>query len=151
LLSATVYTPSFLGFDIPNKKVSLFNGGTCKWNGTTLKSVGDAVVGILSSPSTTENKYLRIHDFHVNQLELLSIFEEETKTKWQVEDLDIEELAKDATTRLQGGEVNDYTVYTILKSITFGKNSAAAWDVNDDSATLGLQKKDLREELKKAL
>jgi hypothetical protein len=78
-------------------------------------------------------------------------FRRETKTKWQVEDLDIEELAKDATTRLQGGEVNDYTVYTILKSITFGKNSAAAWDVNDDSATLGLQKKDLREELKKAL
>jgi hypothetical protein len=68
-----------------------------------------------------------------------------------VEDLDIDELAKDATTRLQGGEANDYTIYTIIKAVAFGKNNASTWDVNDDSAALGLQKKDLREEIKKVL
>jgi hypothetical protein len=68
-----------------------------------------------------------------------------------VEDLDIDELGKDATTRFQGGEVNDYTIYTIAKAVVFGNNSASTWDVNDDSAALGLQKKDLREEIKKVL
>jgi len=144
-------TNYFGGFDIPNKKVSLFNGGTLKWNGTTVASIGDAVVGVLSSPETTKNKYLRVHDFHVSQLDILSILEEETNTKWAVEDLDIDALAEEATAKLFAGEVNDYTVYTIVKAVAFGKSSASAWDPEDDSRAVGLQKKDLREEIKKVL
>lgn len=65
--------------------------------------------------------------------------------------MNLDELARDATTKLQAGEVNELTIPTIVKSVIFGSNSAATWDVNDDSGALGLQKKDLREEIKKVL
>ena len=68
-----------------------------------------------------------------------------------MEDLDIDALAKEATAKLQAGEVNNYNIYTIAKAAAFGSSSSIAWGVEDDSRALGLRKKDLREEIKKVL
>lgn len=142
----------FLGFDLQNKKAFLYNGGTLRWHSTTIASIGDAVVGILSSPDTTRNRYLRVHDFHVNQLDILFILEEETRTKWTIVDIDIDVLAREAITRIQAGEITEDNIYTIFKAATFGKSSApAAWGSEDDSRALGLQRKDLREEIRRFL
>jgi hypothetical protein len=144
-------THLFLGFDLKNKKATLFNGGTQRINTTTLEHVGQTVVSVLSSPDSTKNKHVRVHDFNVSQKEILAILEEETSSKYTVEDVAVDTLAQEAAAKLKAGEVTEANIYAIVKSTIFGSASSAAWGEEDDSQALGLPKKDLREEIKKLL
>ncbi|PVF93888.1 NAD(P)-binding protein [Serendipita vermifera] len=144
-------TSQFSGFDIPNRKATIFNGGTAKVNMTLLDSIAQAVVSIISDPVTFKNRPLRIHDFFVSQNEILSILEEETGAKFTVEAVDLDGLVKKAEERLAQGEVTEENIYTIIKGHVLGEESSARWGEDDDSVVAGLTKRDLRAEIKKLL
>jgi hypothetical protein len=144
-------TTQFLGFDIPNRKATIYSGGNAKVNTTTVDSIARAVAAILSDPPTFKNKAVRIHDFFVTQNEILAILEEETGFKFTVKEVDIEELARTASAGLARGEISEYNIYSMVKAHIWGKESSSRWGEEDDSVTLGLITKDLREEIKKVL
>jgi hypothetical protein len=118
---------------------------------TLLDSIAQAVVSIISDPITFKNRPLRIHDFFVSQNEILSILEEETGTKFEVEEVDLDGLVKKAAERLAQGEVTEENIYTVIKGHVLGESSSAQWGEDDDSVLAGLTKKDLRTEIKKLL
>jgi len=136
---------TFLGIDLVNKKATLIDNGSLKVNHTTLSSIGDAIVGILSKPASVKNREVRIHDFYVSQQEILKIAEEELG-KFEVTNVSSSEL-----TRTSEAAGNFEALYGLVKVATWGPTSSAAWGVEDDSKSLGLKAKDLRAEVVKVI
>lgn len=141
----------FLGFDIPNKKATIYSGGNARINTTTLGTIGASLVALLSNPAPYKNKFVRISDFHVSQNEILAILEAETGSKFAIEEVDINKLKEDSGRGLAAGEWTEANIYGVVKGSIFGTGSSANWGHDDDTESLGLPKKDLRTEIKKIL
>lgn len=147
----TGLTHQFLGFDVLNRKATIYNGGDLKFNTTTTGTVGAAVVSVLSDPASSRNQSLRISDFFVTQNEVLAVLEAEIGSKFAVTAVDIDRLKEERSLALTRGEWTLGNIYDVVKACIFGSKSSARWGEDDDSKTLGLPKKDLKEEIKKAL
>lgn len=141
----------FLGFDIPNKKVTLYNGGTDPFNSTTLESIGAAVVSILSTPEKFKNKPIRISDFFNSQKEVLNIIEAETGSTFEVTEVDIDKIQADTEAALRKGEWTQPNIFGAITASVFATKAASKWGTTDDTLSLGLPKKDLKTEIKKVL
>jgi len=148
---ATELTTPFFFLDLKAKKATLFDGGANPFHTTTLASVAQSVVGVLTHPSATENKAVRIHDFFITQRDVLSMLEAELGP-FTVQDVAVRELADRASAGLACGEVTEANIYALVQTATFGmEGSSACWPEDDDSAFLGLPKRDLKAEIKKVL
>lgn len=142
----------FFGIDIHKKKASIFSGGNNKFDSTTLDGISRGVAAVLLEPSAFKNKAVRIHDFFVTQNEILSVLEEETGSKYEVEEVDADELLRQGFEAIERGEFNEASVYKVVKGSLYGTGeSPARWGEEDESTLLGLPKKDLREEVRKVL
>ena len=134
-----------------NKKATLFDGGVNLFHTTTLASIGQSVVGVLSSSSATENKPVRVHDFFVTQNEILATLEAELGP-FTVQNVDVPQLVEQCNAGLARGEFTEANIYGVVQAAAFGaEGSSARWPEDDDSVLLGLPKRDIKEEIKKAL
>lgn len=139
------------GIDYEAKKATLFDEGTQKFNTTSRASIARAIVGVLRSPDESANKTVYIHDFYTTQRAILDIVESEIGTKLETTSMNLEEVGKESLKALARGERNPQNVFGGLRWAVWGKEASADWDENDDSERLGLEKKDLREEIKKKM
>jgi len=140
--------------DYAAKKATLFDDGNQKFHTTTYGSIANAIVGVLRAPAQYANKTVYIHDFYTTQRELLSIVESEVNkdgSKFETTSIDTEELGKNSVEALKRGERNMQNIFGAIRSAVWGKEASADWDENDDSQALGLEKKDLRAEIKKKI
>jgi len=137
--------------DYSEKKAILFDEGTQKFNTTMYASVARAAVSILRSPAEFANKVLYIHDFRTTQREVLEIVESEVGGTFEMTSLNTEEMGKKALEGLARGERNRQNIAAGIRSGVWGQEGAADWDEDDDSERLGLEKKDLREEIKRKI
>jgi len=141
----------FLGFDLKDKKATIFDGGANLFHTTTLASIGQSVVGVLSHASATENKPVRVHDFFVTQREILAILEAELGP-FTIQDVVVPQLVEQCNAGLARGEFTNANIYGLVQAAAFGaEDSSARWPEDDDSALLGLAKRDIKEEVKKVL
>jgi hypothetical protein len=137
--------------DLKNKKATLFDGGINLFHTTTLASVGESVVGVLSHSSATENKPVRVHDFFVTQKDILAILEAELGP-FTVQDVVVPQLIEQCNAGLARGEFTEANIYGLIQAAAFGaEGSSARWPEDDDSVLLGLPKRDLKEVIKKVL
>ena len=137
--------------DLKNKKATLFDGGDHLFHTTTLASVGQSVVGVLSHPAATENKPVRVHDFFVTQKDILAILEAELGP-FTKQDIVVPQLIEQCNASIARGEFNQANIYGLLQSAAFGaEGSICRWPKDDDSVLLGLPKLDMKEEVKKVL
>jgi hypothetical protein len=139
------------GIDYEAKKATLFDEGTQKFNTTSHISVVRAMVSILRSPDEYANKTVYIHDFNTTQRAVLDIVESEIGTKLETTSMNLEEVGKKSLEALERGDRNQQNVFGGIRWAVWGKEAAADWDENDDSERLGLEKKDLRTEIKKKM
>ena len=140
-----------MGFDVPNKKATLYSGGNQKINTSTLQTIGASIAALLSNPAPYKNRFIRISDFYVSQNEILAILEAETGSKFAITEEDINKAKEEADRGLAAGEWNEKNIYTVVKGAIFGSNSSASWGEVDDTESLGVPKKDLKAEIKKLL
>jgi hypothetical protein len=137
--------------DLKNKKATLFDGGVNPFHTTTLASVGQSVVGVLSHPSATENKPVRIHDFFITQQEILAILEAELG-QFTIQNVVVPQLIEQCNAGLARGEFTNANIYGLVQAAAFGaEDSSSRWPEDDDSVLLGLPKRDIKEEVKKVL
>lgn len=142
------------GIDYQAKKATLFDQGTRKFHTTTYGSIANAIVGILCSPAQYANKTVYIHDFYTTQQEILSIVESEVNpdgSKFETTSINLEEVGKKCIEGLDRGEYNMQNLFGVIKLSVWGPEGAADWDENDDSQALGLEKKDMRAEIKRKI
>ena len=95
----------FLGFDIPNHTVTLYDEGKTRLSGAILPNIGKAVVAAIHHPELTLNKRIFIADTTFTQLEALALFEKYTNTKWTVKHVSTNDLEKEAAEKLANGNI----------------------------------------------
>ncbi|KAJ7577817.1 hypothetical protein C8J56DRAFT_836047 [Mycena floridula] len=141
----------FLGIDLPNKRAVLIDGGRAKIHHTLLSTIGDAAVAILSNPAVAVNRPALIHDFFVSQRDILEIAEEELGSKFEIIDVDSEELYRTSREKLAAGDF--IGAAGVIQASVWGtkKPSSSTWDPEDDTKALGLSQKDLRAEVVKII
>lgn len=104
-------------------KPRLFDGGRNVFSATTLDSVGQAVVGVLTHPEETKNRFVYVKDIDVSQKQLLAIAKKVSdpgKTWEEPTLLDTAELEKSSYESLAKGEVTPPVMYNFLFRVIFG-------------------------------
>jgi hypothetical protein len=139
------------GIDYEAKKATLFDEGTQKFNATSHASVARAMVSVLRSPDEYANQTVYIHDFNTTQRAMIDIVESEIGTKLESTSMNLEEVGRKSLEGLARGERNPQNIFGVIRWSVWGKEASADWDENDDSERLGLEKKDLRAEIKKKI
>ncbi|CAM1505889.1 Fc.00g115260.m01.CDS01 [Cosmosporella sp. VM-42] len=94
----------FMGFDLKQRKASIFNAGNDTWSTTSLPIIGLAVKNAMLIPEKTANKYLYVDSFAVSQNQVLNSFEEASGTKWEVTQVDAEEMKKQGLEKMSRGD-----------------------------------------------
>lgn len=94
----------FLGFDMRERKVVMFDGGKTPFSVSTLDLIAQTVASSLLDIEAVRNKYVYVASFTVSQNEILKAFEEGVDgKKWEVENVRSEDVVRDAKEMLRVG------------------------------------------------
>jgi hypothetical protein len=139
---------SFLGFNIKERKATIFDGGDVPFSGSTLKQIGKGLVAMLSTPELVEesaNKYVYITSFTVTQNELLRRFEKLTGDKWTVEHVKTDPIHQESTEKFKKGDRS--AIGALIQTAVFSDEKLADFSDRAWDQKLGLPREDLDETL----
>ena len=124
-------------------KPKLFDGGKNVFSATTLDSVGQAVVGILSHPEETKNRFVYVKDIDVSQNQLLDIAKKVDPGKtWEEPILiDTAEVEKSSYESLAKGEFTTPVMMGFLMRAIFGPPEYGMQFTKTDNELLGIKGK----------
>lgn len=124
-------------------KPKLFDGGKNMFSATMLDSVGEAVVGILSHPEETKNRFVYVKDMDISQNRLLEIAKKVDPGKtWEEPVLiDTAELEKSSYESLARGEVTPPVMTAFLLRAIFGPAEYGGRFNKTDNELLGIKGK----------
>ncbi|KAH8433991.1 aromatic alcohol reductase [Aspergillus melleus] len=108
----------FLGFDISNRKATIWNGGNKKFTLSNEKQLAQAVVSTLQRPEATKDQYLFIASVETSHKELLAALEEATAAKWDVTKTTTDEQVNDGMQKLGAGDFSG--AFNLVRAISFG-------------------------------
>ena len=134
---------SFL-IDWKEGKPKLFDGGEKRFSATTLESVGQAVVGILTHPAETANRFVYVKDMDVSQKQLLAIAQKVAgpgKTWEEPVLLDTAVLEQSSRESLAKGQVTPAVMYNFLFRVIFGPEEYGGRFERTDNELLGIKGK----------
>ena len=128
-----------------DSKPKLFDGGKNQFSATTLASVGHAVVGVLSHPDQTKNRFVYVKDIDISQNQLLEIAKKVNPDKtWEEPTLvDTAELEKSSYESLAKGQVTPPVMMAFLFRIMFGPPEYGGSFSKTDNELLGVKSKSL--------
>jgi putative NADH-flavin reductase len=92
--------PGVLGWNLPAKSVTIFDGGDIEFEATNLAQIGRAAVAILEHADETANQYVYVNSFTTTQNKMLKAFEELSGEKFQVTHATMEEHNKAAQEKM---------------------------------------------------
>ena len=126
----------FLGFDIKNKKATLYDDGVHPFTFSTLPTIAKAIANILAHPSATTNKVIRIGDATVTQRQLLKQIEKH-QGHYEIKQVKTDELYKTSKESLGKGDYSWPVLGGLMAATNFSKPSAAHFP-KLDNALVGL-------------
>ncbi|KAH7388957.1 hypothetical protein BKA64DRAFT_735099 [Cadophora sp. MPI-SDFR-AT-0126] len=104
--------------DLKSAEPKLYNGGEYIFSTTTLASVGQAVVGVLSHPEETKNRTVYVQDLVISQKRVLELAQKVApEKKWTPVNASLQDLEKWAYGKLAEG---DYSMPVMLSFINVG-------------------------------
>lgn len=125
---------SFL-LDLKYGKPRIFDGGDQLWSTTTLKSVGQAVVGVLEHPDETKNRAVYVQDMVVSQNKILAIAKkvapEKTKT-WEPVPTSLADVKKASDEALAKGQFSVPVLVEYLFVSLFGDGYGGLMEKTDN-------------------
>ncbi len=113
-------------------KVELYDGGEGEFSATTVGGVGKAVVGILSNPSETRNRSVRVHEAVVSQRQLLDIAKKVGGKSGEEEIVKTEDMEKFGYEQLNKGELGMATWVAFIKRACFGEGYGGKFEKTDN-------------------
>lgn len=144
-----VYNGGFTDFGIQNKVImdfskyqpTLFNGGDSQFSTTSMPTVGDAVVGVLTHPAETRNRPVYVSEMIISQNQLLSVARKIAPNKpWAPVIVDLDALVVKAKERFAQGQHDLPTIVTILLKSILDPEYGAKFTKNDNEL-LGIKEK----------
>ena len=140
----------FLGFDIKNRAVTLYDEGKNLTAGTSLPTIGKAVVATLHHPELTQNKRIYVADAVFTQKQALELFEKYTKAKWTVKNITSANARKEAEENLAKGNIGPAFVGFIL-SYAYGGSGGGTFESKALNKALGIPTVPLDQLVKEAV
>ena len=124
-------------------KPKLYDGGNSIFSATTLDTIGDAVVGVLSHPEETKNRFVYVKDIDVSQKQLLEIAKKiDPSKKWEEPtNVDTAELEKSSNESLAKGQVTLPVMFGYLFRAIFGPPEYGGHWKQTDNELLGIKGK----------
>ena len=121
-------------------KPKLYDGGNNVFSATTLDSIGQAVVGVLSHPEETKNRFVYVKDIDLSQNQLLEIAKKvDPGKKWEEPTIvDTAQLEKSSYESLAKGEVTPAVMYAFLFRVLFGPPEYGSQFTKTDNELLGV-------------
>lgn len=144
----------FLGFDVPQCKAVLYDGGKAFATGCTMDFVARAVETLLRMPAAeTKNRRVKIAEVRYTGAEILGLFEDVTGKKWSVTESSTAQLTESARIAQQAGDAMGRYVGYIL---TLNFDGKGAGDFPEDlqwsaQGEFEIQRKSLREVVEDAV
>lgn len=134
----------FLGFNLGSKKVTLWDGGEAPFAATNLRTIGQALVNLLSQGAAYEkatNQVVHVASHVVTQKQVQAAFEKATGGTWEVQaDVDVEARVKEVNEKLAGGDYSSAT--DLLLAASFGKERRLGTWPRYWNEELGLEKEE---------
>ena len=127
-----------------DSKPKLFDGGNGVFSATTLDSVGQAVVGVLTHPEETKNRFVYVKDIDISQKQLLAIAKKvsDPGKKWEEPTIvDTAELEKSSYESLAKGEFTPPVMYNFIFRVIFGPPEYGGRFAETDNELLGIKGK----------
>ncbi|MCJ1382592.1 hypothetical protein MMC17_005705 [Xylographa soralifera] len=125
------------------RKPKFFDGGKGLFSATTLDSVGQAVVGILSHPEETKNRFVYVKDIDISQSQLLEIAKKvDPGQTWEEPIMvDTAALEKSSYESLARGEVTQPVMMAFLFRALCGPPEYGGHFTENDNELLGVKGK----------
>lgn len=144
----TFQYPGLMGWNVPARKATIFDGGNTQFEATNLDQIGKAIAAILllESFDDTKNKFVYINSFTVTQNQILSALEKVTGGRFAVEYVASAEVMRQSLKQMQAPKDAESESDSSYASIPFGMIAAAIYNYggfNNFSATKGLWNKKL--------
>lgn len=143
----------FLDFGIANDfvlkwkdgKPVLWDGGTNVFSATTLPSVGQAVVGVLTHPEETKNRFVYVKDIDLTQLQLLDLAKKVSPDKTFDEPImeDTAAKVKKADESIANGTATRDEKIAYIFRVIFGPAEYGGLFHKTDNELLGIKPKTL--------
>lgn len=145
-----VFTGAFLDWGLEHNFIldtsgyqpTLFDGGDVEFSTTSLDTIAEAAVAILTHPSETENQAIYLEDFKTTQNELLSVAKRVAPNKpWQPKHSTVDDAVAVADKRLADGIIDYQTVAPYLYRALFDPSHNPTFQKNH-LELLGVKAKD---------
>ncbi|KAF3916378.1 hypothetical protein ABW21_db0206333 [Orbilia brochopaga] len=107
----------FIGFNLKERKATIFNSGDKPMSLSTLPHIAKVVVWSITHPDETRNRTIRFYSHRTTQNELLAALEKLTGTKWTVEKVSTDVWIAQGEEGVKAG--NPYAGYQILQGLLF--------------------------------
>ncbi|KAK7726103.1 hypothetical protein SLS63_007780 [Diaporthe eres] len=104
---------ALMGFNINDYSATIYDNGEEDFTGTTLKGIAQSVVGVLTHPEDTRNRFVKVLSIKTCQNKLLQAFQHVTGKQWVVQKSTTKELMASGRRKLadgSGGWVLDLVV-----------------------------------------
>jgi nucleoside-diphosphate-sugar epimerase len=110
--------PGFMGWNLPERKAIIYDGGNVEWEATNVKRVADAVAATLAPEhlKATANQYVYVNSFTTTQNKVLAALEKAVGQKFEVQESTAAELAKAATERQAKNKKDVSAVFDLIAS-----------------------------------
>lgn len=120
-------------------KPKFFDGGDTVFSATTLASVGQAVVGVLSHYEETKNRFVYARDIDITQKKLLELAKRAVPEKKWEEPIVVNtaDLEKSSNESLAKGEVTQQVMVNYLMRALFAREYGPSFK-KDDNKLLGV-------------
>ncbi|OAA51727.1 NAD(P)-binding domain protein [Metarhizium rileyi] len=145
-----IYTGAFLDWgiehnfllDVSKYQPTLFDGGDPVFNATSLDTIANGVVGVLTHPEETKNRAVYLGDVKVSQNDLLAIAKKVAPNKpWEPKHTTLDEAVGAADKRLAQGVVDFQTIVPYLYRAILDPEHGGNFQKNDNEL-LGVPRKD---------
>ncbi|TVY35112.1 Bifunctional pinoresinol-lariciresinol reductase [Lachnellula occidentalis] len=124
--------------DTKDGKPTIYDGGKTVFSATTLASVGQAVVGVLSHYEETKNRCVYVRDIDISQKRLLEIAQKVApEKKWEPVNVNTVDIEKSSNEGLARGEFTIPVMVGFIFRAIFGEGYGNKFE-KDDNALLGI-------------
>ncbi|TQN73641.1 hypothetical protein CSHISOI_01867 [Colletotrichum shisoi] len=129
---------SFMGVDVKNRKLSLFNDGENVVPYTMLADVGKAVAGTLLYPNETANRIVYVQSTVKSQKQMGTLAQEAVGGSWDTTTVDVDAIYANCLESIGKGIMTPDVMHPQLLYACSKKEFAQPWE-KSDNALLGVK------------
>lgn len=126
-----------LGFNIPERKATIFDSGNEIWSATSLPFIGRAVAAVLLHEEETKNRFIDVVEFQTSQNQVLAALEDALDVKFTVTRADTAETERTGHEKLAKGDPGSFLDFLRVWAFRDGRNDAVP-DEETANKLLGL-------------